>query len=300
MKNNTILEVRPQGFCGGVMKAVQIAKQVRKEHPKEKITILGNLVHNQYVTKALEKMAIDTVDEKGSTRLDLLDQIEEGIVIFTAHGVSEAVYQKAKAKGLMIYDASCPFVLQTQKIVKEKLKAGFTIFYIGKNKHPEAESIYSLSDQVILIETIEDIPSKIVGDIFVTNQTTMSTLDIQDLFAAIKEKYPHAEFFNEICNATRVRQEAILNLKGQSIDALIVVGDPSSNNTNQLAQIGQRAGIPHIFKVESIESIQEMDFSNKKIAITSGASTPTYLTKQIIDFLKTGQVRPIEIDRILE
>lgn len=300
MKNNEILEVKPQGFCGGVMKAVQIAKQVRKEHPEEKITILGNLVHNQYVTKALEKMAIDTLDQKGITRLDLLDSISEGIVIFTAHGVSEAVYQKAKDKGLKIYDASCPFVLQTQKIVKEKLKSGFTIFYIGKNGHPEAESIYSLSDQVILIETIEDIPDSIKGSVFVTNQTTMSTLDIQDLFEAIEKKYPQAEFFNEICNATRVRQEAILNLKGRAIDSLIVVGDPSSNNTNQLARIGQNAGIRQVLKVESIESIQGMDFNDQKVAITSGASTPTYLTKQIIDFLKTGQVQSIEIDRILD
>ncbi len=133
MKNNTIIEVIPQGFCGGVMKAIV-------------------------------------------ADLELLEDVPSGIVIFTAHGVAPALYEKAKGKGLVVYDASCPFVLQTQKIVQEKLKEGYSIFYIGKNHHPEAESIYTLSDAVFLIEKEADIPQDIENKIFVTNQTTMSTL----------------------------------------------------------------------------------------------------------------------------
>lgn len=239
MKNNTIIEVTPQGFCGGVMKAIQIAKEVRIQHPEATITILGNLVHNEYVKKRCRLWkSIRSKIQK--TRLELLEDVPSGIVIFTAHGVAPALYERAKEKGLVVYDASCPFVLQTQKIVQEKLKEGYSIFYIGKNHHPEAESIYTLSDAVFLIEKEADIPQDIENKIFVTNQTTMSTLEIQELFDAIEERYPNALFNNEICNATRIRQEAILKLKDQAIDLLIVVGDPNSNNTNKLASIGKK------------------------------------------------------------
>ena len=301
MNKFNIIEVRPQGYCGGVLKAIQVAKQCRKENPEQKITILGNLVHNQYVKMALKTYQIQTVENKAKTRLELLDEIDEGIVIFTAHGVSQAVYAKAKSKGLQIYDASCPFVLSTQKIVQEKLKEGYAVFYIGKNHHPEAESIYSTSDQVYLIEKEEDIPKNIQKNIFVTNQTTMSIYDIEYLFEAIRLQYPSVLIHDEICNATRVRQQAILNLQDQDVDALIVVGDPSSNNTKQLACIGEKAGIPKIFRVETVKDIQLDDFKHcTTIAITSGASTPTYLTKQIIQYLNDQKQKPtIDIDKIL-
>ena len=301
MNKFNIIEVRPQGYCGGVLKAIQVAKQCRKENPDKKITILGNLVHNQYVKKALQTYQIHTVENKAKTRIELLDEIEDGIVIFTAHGVSPFVYEKAKQKGLQIYDASCPFVLSTQKIVQEKLSEGYIIFYIGKNHHPEAESIYSTSENVYLIEKESDIPNDINQPIFVTNQTTMSIYDIQFLFDSIQTKYPNALIHDEICNATRVRQQAILDLKDKNVDALIVVGDPSSNNTKQLAYIGQKAGIKNVYRVETVKDIVLENFSNcKNIAITSGASTPTYLTKQIITYLTNLNEMPeIDIDKIL-
>ena len=300
MKNNTIIEVMPQGFCGGVMKAIQIARQVRAEHPNEKITILGNLVHNRYVKLALEHLRIETIERPGLTRLELLDQISSGIVIFTAHGVHPDVYAKAEAKGLTVFDASCRFVVQTQKIVQKKLDEGAVVFYIGKNHHPEAESIYTLSERVFLIEKEEDIP---VLDketsVFVTNQTTMSTLDIDHLFKAIEKKYPDAEFNNEVCGATRVRQEAVLALKDKQIDVLLVVGDPTSNNTEQLAAIGRMAGIPAVVKAETVNDLKDCDWNEKRIAITSGASTPKYLTSQIIDYVKTGRTAPFSIEDVI-
>ena len=301
MNKFNIIEVRPQGYCGGVLKAIQVAKQCRDENPEEKITILGNLVHNQYVKKALQTYQIHTVENKEKTRIELLDEIEDGIVIFTAHGVSHLVYEKAKEKGLKIYDASCPFVLSTQKIVQQKLEEGYIIFYIGKNHHPEAESIYSTSKDVYLIEKVEDIPEGIQKPIFVTNQTTMSIYDIQFLFDSIQEKYPNALIHDEICNATRVRQQAILDLKNQNVDALIVVGDPSSNNTKQLSYIGSKAGIQNVHRIETVNDIDLNDFKHcKTIAITSGASTPTYLTKQIIQYLTDLNEKPeIDITQIL-
>lgn len=277
--------IQPQGYCGGVLKAISIAKQCRTDHPEEKITILGNLVHNNYVRQALEYYKIDTIDNKNKTRIELLDDICDGIVIFTAHGVSKEVYEKALEKNLKIVDATCPFVAQTQKIVQEKCDEGYTILYIGKDKHPEAEAIYSSNSNVILIQD-ENIPTIESKKIFVTNQTTMSMLDIQSIFEKIKEKYPNAIIHDEICNATRVRQQAILNLKDKNYDVLIVVGDPTSNNTRQLARIGSISNIPLIIKAETINDIDiEAIPDHSKIAITSGASTPTYLTNQIYEYL---------------
>lgn len=299
MKTQNIITVKPQGYCGGVLKAIETAKQTRIQYPDQKITILGNLVHNQYVKKALESYNISTIEDKTKTRLELLDQIKEGIVIFTAHGIAPNVKEKAKKKGLIYVDASCPFVLQTQKIVQQYLKDEYTIFYVGKNKHPEAEAIYSMSQKVYLIEPGRKIPDIQTEKIFVTNQTTMSIFDIQDTFDAISKKYPQAKFHDEICNATRVRQQAILDLK--NVDALIVVGDPTSNNTQKLVSIGKKAGILHVFSCQTVQEIHKKDFvAYQTIAITSGASTPTYLTNQVKEYLSNPIEKPkIRIQEIL-
>lgn len=296
MKPFEIIKVDPQGYCGGVLQAIAIAKKTRLENPDSRITILGNLVHNQYVKKALSYDKLDTIEDKNKTRLELLDEIEEGIVIFTAHGISQEVRQKALNKGLKIIDASCPFVLQTQKIIQQKLSERFVIFYIGKYRHPEAEAIYSTSDKIYLVEKEEDIPNSIQEPIFVTNQTTMSIFDIQYLFDAIKQAYPEAEFHDEICNATRIRQQAILDLKDQNIDTLIVVGDPSSNNTKQLANIGKKAKIKQVIRINDVNELNIDDLHGaKRIAITSGASTPTYLTNQVIEYLENYPCQKPEI-----
>ena len=299
MKTQNIIMVKPQGYCGGVLKAIETAKNTRIQYPNKKITILGNLVHNQYVKKALQYYSIDTIEDKTKTRYELLDEINEGIVIFTAHGVSPKVYKEAKDKGLILIDASCPFVLQTQKIVKKYLDEDYTIFYIGKNKHPEAESIYTMSDHVYLIEPHKDIPKINTSKIFVTNQTTMSIYELKDTFEKIKSSYPFAIFHDEICNATRVRQQAILNLK--NVDCLIVVGDPTSNNSQKLVDIGKKAGIQDIFSIQTVEDIDKKDFEKySTIAITSGASTPTYLTNQVKDYLSNDIEKPkIRIQEIL-
>lgn len=281
-----VTKVKPQGYCGGVLKAITTARECRKNNPHIPITILGNLVHNTYVKKALEQYDLKTIEDPSKTRLELLDQIQEGIVIFTAHGVSKAVVQKAQRKGLQIVDASCPFVLQTQKIVENHLNNGYTVFYIGKKGHPEAEAIYSTSKKVILIEKTQDIPDALSGPIFVTNQTTMSVLEIQTLFDAIQKKYPQAMIHDEICNATRVRQQAILDLKNTDVDTLIVVGDPSSNNTRKLAAIGKKAGIDNVIQIQDLEQLDNQAISHSRhIAITSGASTPTCLMEQVYNYL---------------
>lgn len=283
-----IIKVAPRGYCKGVVRAINIAKEAVKQYPNEQIHVLGMLVHNRYVMEALQQLNIHAIDDKTKTREELLDQIHSGVVIFTAHGISPHVIKKAEEKGLKWIDASCPDVVKTQDIVKAYLQQGYEIFYIGKKFHPEAEAVCSLDDHIHLIETAKDIPHHMQdSSIFVTNQTTMSMFDVQHIFEAIQEIYPNAVVCEEICNATRIRQEAVAALKGKQIDVLFVVGDPHSNNSNRLAQIGKEQGIPHVYLIDDVTQITTEQLNHvNKVAVTAGASTPTYLTNQVIHYLE--------------
>lgn len=282
-----ITEVTPQGYCGGVKAAIEKVQNYKKHHPDQPVTILGALVHNRHVSEMLAAQGIQTLEKKGASRLELLDEIEKGTVVFTAHGVHDDVRRKAEAKGLQILDASCPFVAGTQKIIQQQRKTGASVLYIGKKGHPEAEAAL-LDEGVYLIEKEEDIPAGLQGSVFVTNQTTMSIMETQSIFDAIRCRYPQANFHDEICNATRVRQQAVLGLQGKGIDALVVVGDPSSNNTRKLAQTGIAAGIPHIFQVENARDIDPELFKGIcHAALTSGASTPAALKDEVAARLRS-------------
>ena len=291
------IKVTPRGYCKGVVKAINLAKQARLDYPNQKITILGMLVHNQYVCEALKELSIDTIEDVNKTRLQLLDKVHEGVVLFTAHGVSEAVKEKAKNKGLICIDASCQDVIKTQNIVKEYLAKGYYIAYIGKNKHPEAEAVLSLSPKVLLIENKEQI-QKLKSPLFVTNQTTMSQSDVAELFRQIKLVFPDASFCEEICQATAMRQNAIKQLP--NVDALIVVGDARSNNSNRLAQIAKERGIQKVFLVDSFHDLKQKDFRQEDIvAVTAGASTPAYLVNQVIDWVEGRQPEAIDMSKII-
>lgn len=277
-----IIKVIPRGYCKGVVRAINIAKQTAQQFPDQKIYILGMLVHNTYVIEALKQYNIVTIDDKTKSREELLDQINEGIVIFTAHGISPIVKAKAQAKGLHCIDASCFDVLRTQEIVEEKIGEGFEVLYIGKRNHPEASAVCDHNQHVHLIEQKHDIALlENYQKVFVTNQTTMSFNDVKHLFDTIQKKYPHAIISDEICNATRSRQEALMQLK--NVDALIVVGDKASNNANRLAQIAREQDIQNVYL---IDDVNELDIAHllsfNKVAITAGASTPTYLINQVI------------------
>lgn len=283
-----IIKVSPRGYCKGVVRAITLAKDAAKKYPTQPIYVLGMLVHNAYVIKALHQHNIITIDDKKKTRMELLDEIREGVVIFTAHGISDAVKKKAEEKGLICIDASCPDVVKTQTIVKEYLDKNYEIVYIGKKNHPEAEAVCAISSHVHLIEQEQDIKAlQIKEPIFVTNQTTMSYIDVEHLFHKLKKVYPSCVICEEICNATRIRQEAVASLIHQNIDVLYVVGDPHSNNSTRLAQIAKNAQIPHVYLIENVLGIKKEQLINaNKVAVTSGASTPTYLTKQVIEYLE--------------
>lgn len=280
-----IVTVVPRGYCQGVVRAIQIAKKTVTENPNTKISMLGMLVHNQYVVNECNHLGIHCLEDKNCSRLELLDKIDSGIVIFTAHGVSDAVYAKAKQKGLTIVDATCNDVMKTHTLVKEHVQNG-DVIYLGKKNHAEAEGTIGISNRIYLVSSLEDIDAlPPLENVLITCQTTLSLLDVEYLIQATLQKYPDAKIAPEVCNATRMRQEAVLNLK--NIDVLFVVGDPRSNNSNQLRNIAYKAGILEAYLIETANDIKEEFIKNKnRIAITSGSSTPTTLTDSVIDVLQ--------------
>lgn len=298
--------ITPRGYCKGVVRAIEIAKNAQNE--QQPIYILGMIVHNQYIVDALKERGIQTIDIPGQTRLELLDQIQHGTVIVTAHGASEQVFEKAKNKGLNVIDASCLDVIKTHDLIKEKLNEGYDILYIGKKGHPEAEGAISIDEKrVHLITSKNDIQMMDPNKHYVmTNQTTMSLYDVYNLCEYAKTILPHVTIEKETCTATKIRQEAIKNME-EDIDIVFIVGDPHSNNTQKLASIASEKKEVHM-----IESLDDLNINwlkgKKKAAVSSGASTPTYLTNQVIEFLhqfnendpQTFFKQPIDLTKILD
>lgn len=283
-----VIKISPRGYCYGVVDAMVMARQAAQnlDLPRP-IYILGMIVHNSHVTNAFEDDGIITLD--GSNRLEILEKVDKGTVIFTAHGVSPEVRRLARAKGLTTVDATCPDVTKTHDLIREKAEEGYEIIYIGKKGHPEPEGAAGIApEHVHLIEKEEDIASLNVRSsrIVITNQTTMSQWDIKNIMKKLLETYPGAEVHNEICMATQVRQEAVAEQAGQT-ELVIVVGDPRSNNSNRLAQVSEEiAGVP-AYRISDLSELKlEWLRGIKKVGVTSGASTPTPITKEVIAYLE--------------
>ncbi|MDF9867382.1 4-hydroxy-3-methylbut-2-enyl diphosphate reductase [Bacilli bacterium PM5-3] len=305
MKVNAIM---PRGYCYGVINAISLAKQARKDYPNEKIYILGMIVHNKYIVEALKLLNIETLEDKSKSKLDLLDEIDEGVVILSAHGSAKEIKEKAIKRNLIVYDATCKDVTKTHVLIKEYLNQGYDVLYYGKKDHPEANAALSISDKIHLITNEDDLNNLLIDNnkILLTNQTTLSIVDAKKIFDLARTIYPNIVLTEEICNATRVRQEAVLKIENS--DIVFVVGDPTSNNSNKLASIARKNN-NDVYMIESVKDIDIEWLKNKKeAAITSGASTPTYLTNMVIEYLKqfnyddknTYKKPDIEIERILE
>lgn len=280
-----IKRVVPSGYCKGVVNAINIAKKTKQEYPNENIYILGMIVHNSYVSKQMEDLGVITLEDPNLSKEELLDTIDKGVVIFTAHGISDKIKQKALDKGLICVDASCVDVLKNKDLIKSYLDKGYDVVYFGKKKHPEAEAILSLSDNIHLVSNISDIDNLNISNdkLFITNQTTMSYLEVEDMLKLIKDKYPTCIIQKEICNATSSRQLAITNIKDG--DVLYVVGDVKSNNTNKLKEIGSKY-FKKVFLISNYKEINKKDLVDEnKIYVTAGASTPPILIDEVIDYL---------------
>ena len=283
-----VKRVVPSGFCKGVVNAINIAKKTKIDYPDKNIYVLGMIVHNRYVTKELEELGIITLDDSKTSKEELIDQIDEGVIILTAHGTSDKIKNKALNKGLIVVDGTCSDVLKTKDIVIEYLNKEYDIIYFGKKNHPEANAIISIDDRIHLISNLEDIKALSINNekIIITNQTTMSFLELDDMIKAVKEKYPQVEVISEICNATSSRQKSILDLK--DCDVLYVVGDVKSNNTNKLYEIGKNSRIKKVFMINEASEIKKEDLEpSDNIYVTAGASTPPDLVNDVLNYLKT-------------
>lgn len=255
------------------------------------IYIIGLIVHNRFAVDELTSLGVITLD--GPDRATILDRVTEGTVIFTAHGVSPRVKERARERGLHVIDATCPDVTKTHDLVRDFVARGYEVIYIGKKGHPEPEGVIGEAPgHVALVETMADlegVPEHIRGAerLLVTTQTTLSQWDTAKLTEEIVRRFPQAEVYNEICMATQLRQEAVAN-QARGADLTIVVGDPRSNNSNRLAQVAEElAGSPSI-RIESVDDLTpEMIEGKRRIAVTAGASTPSQITRAVIRYVES-------------
>ncbi|WP_100406774.1 4-hydroxy-3-methylbut-2-enyl diphosphate reductase [Bacillus solitudinis] len=306
-----VTKISPRGYCYGVVDAMVLARQAAQnlDLPRP-IYILGMIVHNQHVTNAFENDGIISLD--GPNRVEILKKVEKGTVIFTAHGVSPEVRKLAKEKGLTVVDATCPDVTRTHDLIRDKEAEGYKIIYVGKKGHPEPEGAIGVAPEAVhLVESVEDVERLKLLDndkIIITNQTTMSQWDVSEIMKKAMERYPSAEVHNEICLATQVRQEAVAE-QAKECDLVIVVGDPKSNNSNRLAQVSEQIAGTKAYRIGDLSELDlEWLQGVETVGVTSGASTPTPITKEVITFLEKyeatdestwGREQMVKLDKIL-
>ena len=289
-----IILANPRGFCAGVDRAISIVELALEIHGAP-IYVRHEVVHNRFVVNGLR--------DRGAIFVEELSEVPDGaIVIFSAHGVSQAVRQEAKDRNLKVFDATCPLVTKVHMQVARASRKGTKAILIGHKGHPEVEGTmgqYSNEDGgIFLIEKVEDIarlPMQENDDLTFMTQTTLSLDDPAETIAALKEKYPAIQgpHKNDICYATTNRQEAVRELAKLS-DLVLVVGSKNSSNSNRLAELASRMGV----KSQLLDDPSDIkaDWFNdvKTIGITAGASAPEELVQSIISRLKEFGANTIE------
>lgn len=288
----TIIKLPIQSFCFGVRNAIKKTNNVlNKEDTIKPLSMLGEVVHNKYVSEYFENQGI-TVYKEG-TRLEMLDNIDKGTVIITAHGVSDQVKNKINSLGLSSIDTTCPFVSNSIMLIKKYLRLDYTIIYIGSKNHPESETAVSFGNKVILISSIDEAKNLDINTnkLIVTNQTTMSMYDIQDIINCLKSKYPHLETMEKVCSASIERQRMVMETAKQHQNdpttAFIVIGDKFSHNTKKLADIISEYN-DNVYLVESISDVPLKKVKQyETIYLASGTSTPNCIIEEIYNVLNS-------------
>jgi len=289
-----VLLANPRGFCAGVERAISIVERALALHGAP-IYVRHEVVHNKYVVEDLRS--------KGAVFVEALAEIPSGsTVIFSAHGVSKAVRGEAAARGLRVFDATCPLVTKVHVEVAKMREAGREIVMIGHRGHPEVEGTMGQSAKGMhLVETVEDVPRLQVrdpGKISYVTQTTLSVDDASAIVGALKARFPAitGPKKDDICYATQNRQDAVKFMAPQC-DVVVVVGSPNSSNSNRLREVAQSRGI-EAHMVDSAEQLKAEWVSGKKrVGVTAGASAPEVLVNELIARLKTlgaGSVRQLE------
>lgn len=269
-----IMLANPRGFCAGVDRAISIVERAL-ELFSPPIYVRHEVVHNRYVVQNLK--------DRGAVFVEELDQVpDNNIVIFSAHGVSQAVRQEAKARGLRVFDATCPLVTKVHLQVTRASRKGIECILIGHEGHPEVEGTMGQYDNpnggVYLIESPADVEALEVRDpnnlCFVT-QTTLSVDDTLDIIVALQKRFPSIEGprKDDICYATQNRQDAVRNLSAD-VDLLIVVGSKNSSNSNRLRELALKTGTQS-YLVDTADDVESSWFDNvTRVAVTAGASAP--------------------------
>jgi 4-hydroxy-3-methylbut-2-enyl diphosphate reductase len=282
-----VLRITPRGYCHGVVDAFRIAKRVQ-ESTDGPVHMLGQLVHNTHATDELQEQGIALVDPPN--RLAGLEMIDQGTVIFTAHGVSPQVKARAAEKGLNAVDATCSDVVRTHDLVRELAAKGYDVVYVGKRGHPEPEGVEGEAPgKVHLVQDMEDVARLDIPNprVAITCQTTLSMWDTEALIEAVRNRFPNVEVHNEICRATQERQEAAV-AAAEEVDLVIVVGSPRSSNSARLVEVVRQLGGKPAHLVDSLEEVDLGWFDGvDRVGVTSGASTPTKLTRAVMQYLES-------------
>ena len=278
-----VLLAEPRGFCAGVDRAIEIVERALAKFGAP-IYVRHEIVHNTYVVNDLKT--------KGAIFIEELEDVPAGAtLIFSAHGVSRAVQEEAAARGFRIFDATCPLVTKVHVEVAKLRREGFEFIMIGHKGHPEVEgTMGQLDGGMHLVEDVADVAKVQPGQterLALVTQTTLSVDDAAEIAAAVKARFPAVREpkQQDICYATQNRQDAVKIMSPQ-VDLLIVVGSPTSSNSNRLAELARKLGTAS-YMVDSAEEIQAQWFEGRqRVGLTAGASAPEILVNQVMERVK--------------
>ncbi|MFM2053298.1 MAG: hypothetical protein RL456_1335 [Pseudomonadota bacterium] len=278
-----VVLAQPRGFCAGVDRAIEIVERaiIRFGAP---IYVRHEIVHNTYVVNDLKSKGAIFIE-------DLADVPPGATLVFSAHGVSQAVRREAAARGFQVFDATCPLVTKVHVEVAKLRREGYDFIMIGHKGHPEVEgTMGQLDGGIHLVEDVEDVAKVAVPDearLAVVTQTTLSVDDAAEILAAVKRRFPQVREpkKQDICYATQNRQDAVKVLSAE-VDIVIVVGSPTSSNSNRLRELAERLDTP-AFMVDSADELRAEWFQGRpRVGLTAGASAPELLVDQVIARLR--------------
>ena len=278
-----IVLAAPRGFCAGVDRAIEIVGRALEKFGRP-IYVRHEIVHNTYVVNDLKS--------RGAIFIEALDEVPEGAtLVFSAHGVSKAIQEEAKARGFRIFDATCPLVTKVHVEVAKLAKEGFEFIMIGHKGHPEVEgTMGQLKGGIHLVQDVADVASvqpAQTDKLAVVTQTTLSVDDAAQIMAAVKARFPNVRQpkQQDICYATQNRQDAVKIMSPQ-VDVVIVVGSPTSSNSNRLREVAHKLGTQS-YMVDNADELKPEWLAGKaRVGLTAGASAPEILVQQVIDRIK--------------
>lgn len=278
-----VVLAEPRGFCAGVDRAIEIVERALTKFGAP-VYVRHEIVHNTYVVNDLKS--------KGAIFIEDLAEVPPGAtLVFSAHGVSQAVRREAQARGFSVFDATCPLVTKVHVEVAKLSKEGYEFIMVGHKGHPEVEgTMGQLSAGIHLVEDVADVERVTPGQterLAVVTQTTLSVDDAAEILAAVKRRFPavREQKQQDICYATQNRQDAVKVLAPQ-VDVLVVVGSPTSSNSNRLRELAERLGTD-AYMVDSPDDLQPQWFEGKsRVGLTAGASAPDILVQRVIERLR--------------